>query len=67
MLQVGRLRVRFLMRSLDFFKLPNSSIPNIVMGWIQRLTEMTTRKLAGGKGRPARKADNFTAICESIF
>jgi hypothetical protein len=26
---------------------------------IQPLTEMSTRNLPGGKGRPARKADNF--------
>jgi hypothetical protein len=30
------------------------------------LTEMSTRNLPGGKGRPARKADNFTAICEPV-
>jgi hypothetical protein len=29
------------------------------------LTEMSTRNLPGGKGRPARKAD-LTAICEPI-
>jgi hypothetical protein len=28
------------------------------------LTEMSTRNLRGGKERPARKADNLTAICE---
>jgi hypothetical protein len=28
------------------------------------LTEMSTRNLPGDKGRPARKADNLTAICE---
>jgi hypothetical protein len=33
----------------------------------QPLTEMSTRNLPGGKGRPARKADNLTAICEPIF
>jgi hypothetical protein len=32
----------------------------------QPLTEMSTRNLPGGKGKPARKADNLTAICESI-
>jgi hypothetical protein len=32
----------------------------------QPLTEMSTRNLPGGKGRPARKADNLTAICETI-
>jgi hypothetical protein len=32
----------------------------------QPLTEMNTRKPPWGKGRPARKADNLTAICEPI-
>jgi hypothetical protein len=27
---------------------------------------MSTSNLPGGKGQPARKADNLTAICESI-
>jgi hypothetical protein len=27
---------------------------------------MSTRNLPGGKGRPARKADNLTAICEPM-
>jgi hypothetical protein len=31
----------------------------------QPLTEMSTRNLPGGKGRPAREAD-LTAICEPI-
>jgi hypothetical protein len=30
------------------------------------LTEMSTRNLPDGKGRPARNADNLTAICETI-
>jgi hypothetical protein len=30
----------------------------------QPLTEMSTRNLPGGKGEPARKPDNLTAICE---
>jgi hypothetical protein len=30
---------------------------------IQPLIEMSTRNLPGYKGRPARKADNLTAIC----
>jgi hypothetical protein len=33
----------------------------------QRLTEMSTRNLAGVKRRPARKIDNLTAVCEPIF
>jgi hypothetical protein len=32
----------------------------------QPLTEMSTRNLPGGKRRPARKADNRTAIREPI-
>jgi hypothetical protein len=32
----------------------------------QPLTEMSARNLPGGKRRPARKADNLTAICEPI-
>jgi hypothetical protein len=36
------------------------------LGSTQPLTEMSTRNLPGGKGRPARKADNLTAICEPI-
>jgi hypothetical protein len=30
----------------------------------QPLTEMSTRSLPGGKGRPMHKADNLTAMCE---
>jgi hypothetical protein len=59
-LQAGRSQVLFPMRSLDFFNLPNPSSRT------QPLTEMGTRNLPGGKGRPARKADNFTAICKPI-
>jgi hypothetical protein len=32
----------------------------------QPLTEMSTKKIPGGKGRPVRKADNLTAICQPI-
>jgi hypothetical protein len=32
----------------------------------QPLTEMSIRNLPGGKGWPARRTDNFTAICEPI-
>jgi hypothetical protein len=32
----------------------------------QPLTETSTTNLTGSKGRPARKADNLTAICEPI-
>jgi hypothetical protein len=38
----------------------------MALGSAQPLTEMSTRNLPGGKGRPERKADNLTGICESI-
>jgi hypothetical protein len=38
----------------------------MTLGSTQPLTEMSTRKLPGYKGLPARKADNLTAICEPI-
>jgi hypothetical protein len=64
MLQVGRSRIRFLTRSLDFFNFPNLSSRTMSLASAQPLTEMSTRILPGGKGRPARQADNLTAICE---
>jgi hypothetical protein len=36
------------------------------LGSTQPLTEMSTRNLLESKARPARKADNLTAICELI-
>jgi hypothetical protein len=59
MLQAGRSRVRFPMRSL------NVSIRLILPAALwstQPLTKMSTRSLPGGKGRRARKVDNLTAI-----
>jgi hypothetical protein len=38
----------------------------MALGTTQTLTEMSTRNLPGGKGRPVRKADNLTAICKQI-
>jgi hypothetical protein len=38
----------------------------MALGSTQPVTEMSTRNLPGGKGRPARKADNLTAICVLI-
>jgi hypothetical protein len=38
----------------------------MTLGWTQPITEMSTRNLPEVKGRPARKADNLTAICEPI-
>jgi hypothetical protein len=39
----------------------------MALGSTQPLTEMSTRNLPGGKGRPARGADNLTNICELIL
>jgi hypothetical protein len=47
------------------FNWSNPSSRTMALGSTQPLTEMCTRNLPGGKGRPARKADNLTAICES--
>jgi hypothetical protein len=65
MLQAGRSRVRFPMRS-GFFNWRNPSGRTMALGSTQPLTEMNTRNLSRCKGRPARKADNLTAICEPI-
>jgi hypothetical protein len=65
-LQAGRSRFRFPMRLLDFFNLPNLSSRIMAQGSTQPLTEMSTRKIPGGKRRPARKADNLTATCRLI-
>jgi hypothetical protein len=52
---------------INFFNLPNHYSRTMSLGSTQRLTEMSTRYLPGGKGRPSHKADTFTAICEPIF
>jgi hypothetical protein len=49
---------------VEFFNLPNPSSRIMALGSTQPLTEMSIRNLSGGKGRPAHKADNLTAICE---
>jgi hypothetical protein len=46
------------------FNWPNPFSRTMTLGSIQPLTEMSTRNLPGGEGRPVRKADNLTAICE---
>jgi hypothetical protein len=64
MLQARRSRFGFPMSSLNFsidLILPATLWPR---GRLGLLTEMSIRNLIGGKGRPARKGDNLTAICE---
>jgi hypothetical protein len=51
---------------IRFFNWPNPSSHTVALGLTQPLTEMSTRSLPGGKGRPARGADDLTAICEPI-
>jgi hypothetical protein len=65
MLQSGRSRDRVQM-TWNFSNLPNPSGRTMALGSTQPLTEMSTRnrkKKSGGKGRPARRADNLAAIC----
>jgi hypothetical protein len=54
-----------------FFNLCNISSRTmalaLALGWTQPLTEMSIRNLPGGKGRPAPKAHNLTALRESII
>jgi hypothetical protein len=59
MLQAGKSRIRIPMRWIF-------SSRTMALGSTQPITEMSIRNLPGGKGRPGRKADNLTAICESI-
>jgi hypothetical protein len=50
---------------VDFFlNLPNPSSRIMVLGSTQPLPEMSISNLTVVKGRPARKADNLTTICE---
>jgi hypothetical protein len=49
-----------------FFNWRNISSRTIALGSTESLTEMSTRNLTEGKGRPTRKADILTAICEPI-
>jgi hypothetical protein len=63
MLQAGRSPIR-IPDEVDFFNLPNPSSRTMAVGSNQPLTEMSTRKLPGGKKRPARKADNLAVIYE---
>jgi hypothetical protein len=64
MLQVGISRARFPMKSLGFSV--DLILPDALWPWgsTQPLTEMSTRNLPAGKGLPARRADDLTAICE---
>jgi hypothetical protein len=45
----------------------NPSSCTMYLGLTQPLTELSTRNLPGGKGRPVCKADNLTAVCYPII
>jgi hypothetical protein len=51
---------------IGFFNWPNLSSRTVTQGSTQPLTEMSTRNLPGGKGRPESKADKLTSVCEPI-
>jgi hypothetical protein len=51
---------------IRFFNAYNPFSRTMALGSAQPLTEMSTRNIPEGRRRPARKADNLTAICESI-
>jgi hypothetical protein len=47
-----------------YFYTTNPPSRTMALGLTQPLKEMSTKNLPGGKGRPARKTDNLTAICD---
>jgi hypothetical protein len=47
---------------IEFFNWPNPSSCYMALGSAQPVTEMSTRNLPRGKGRPTRKADNLTTL-----
>jgi hypothetical protein len=49
-----------------FYNLPNPSSRTMALESTKPLKEMCIRNLPRGKGRPARKANNITAIFEPI-
>jgi hypothetical protein len=61
-----KVAVSILVEVTGFFNWPNPFSSTVAMGSNKPLTEMSARKLPGGKGRPAREAVNLTAICEAI-
>jgi hypothetical protein len=50
----------------EYFNCPNPSSRTMALGSTQPPTEMNTRSLFRGKGRPARKTEKLTAIFEPM-
>jgi hypothetical protein len=65
MLQSGRSWVRNT-EIKDFLNLPNPSSSTMALGLNQPLTNEFQKMFLGSRERRVRKADNLTAICESI-
>jgi hypothetical protein len=59
-----KVAVSILDEVIGFFNLPNPFSRTMALGSTQPLTEMSTRNVRGGKGQPASKADNLSAICD---
>jgi hypothetical protein len=51
---------------VDFLNLPNPSSRTTVLESTQLVTEISTRNLPGGKGRPVCKVENLIAICHRL-
>jgi hypothetical protein len=69
MLQVEMLRVRYPMRSISFLSLPNPSSRTELWGLLslwQKWVPEAEKKSLETTARPARTAENHTAIFEPI-
>jgi hypothetical protein len=64
MLQAGRSR-SIQDEVIPIYNCPNPSIHTWPWGRPRLLTQISTRNLPEGKGRPARKGNNLTATCET--
>jgi hypothetical protein len=65
MLQAGMSRIRLPMRSSDFSI--DLILPAAIWSWVDSASNRNeNQESSWGKGQPARKADNLTAICEPI-
>jgi hypothetical protein len=62
MLQAGRSRDSIPDEVTEFFTRPNPSSRTMAPWSTQLLTEMSTRNLPGGKGRPARKTTSPPSV-----
>jgi hypothetical protein len=52
---------------IGFFSWPNPSSHTMALESTQPLTEISTKNLPGGKGWPVCKANNLTAISDTII